>query len=214
MMSLEYIAPLPLPPEVRTVLLLIPVVYLLLAASAELWVRSQPFSSGAVSYAGSIAAMLTAVDDLGRLNNTELWAVGLGGGTTGAGLAQLVKKYPFDAHATFFIGLEGLGRGALSYVLHDVNERTRSADDILVDVFTEATRGVRAEPRIANFIPIVRPLTQAKRRAISIACLDHNGRVPLQGSTKDTSEAITPAIVEQSARLLTNAVRALDSHGN
>lgn len=213
MMSLEYIAPLPLPPEVRTVLLLIPVVYLLLAASAELWVRSQPFSSGAVSYAGSIAAMLTAVDDLGRLNNTELWAVGLGGGTTGAGLAQLVKKYPFDAHATFFIGLEGLGRGTLSYVLHDVNERTRSADDILVDVFTEATRGVRAEPRIANFIPIVRPLTQAKRRAISIACLDHNGRVPLQGSTKDTSEAITPAIVEQSARLLTNAVRALDSHG-
>jgi hypothetical protein len=97
-------------------------------------------------------------------------------------------------------------------VLHDVNERTRSADDILVDVFTEATRGVRAEPRIANFIPIVRPLTQAKRRAISIACLDHNSRVPLQGSTKDTSEAITPAIVEQSARLLTNAIRVLDSH--
>ncbi len=214
MLSLEYIAPLPLPVEVRTLLLIVPALYLLLAASAELWVRSQPFSAGAVSYASSIAAMLAAVDDLGRLNHTELWAVGLGGGTTGAGLTHLVKKYPFDARATFFIGLEGLGRGTLSYLLHDVNERSRSADDTLVDVFTEATRGVRAEPRVANFIPLVRPLTQAKRRAISVACLDHNGRVPLQGSAKDTTDAITPAIVEQSARLITNAVRLLDAHGD
>ena len=212
MLSLEYIAPLPLPVNVRTVLLLVPALYLLLAASAELWVRAQPFSAGAVSYASAIAAMLTAVDDIGRLNHTELWAVGLGGGTTGAGLAHLVKKYPFDSSATFFIGLEGLGRGTLSYIIHDVNERTRSADDILIDVFTEATLGVRAEPRIANFIPMVRPLTQAKRRAIRVACLDHNGRVPLQGSSKDTSDAITPALVEQSARLISNAIRGLDVH--
>jgi len=211
-MSLEYIAPMPLPIPVRTMLLIVPALYLLLAASAELWVRSQPFSAGAVSYASSIAAMLAAVDDIGRLNHTELWAVGLGGGTTGAGLAQLVKKYPFDANATFFIGLEGIGRGTLSYLIHDVNERTRSADDMLIDVFTQATLGVRAEPRIANFVPLVRPLTQAKRRAISVACLDHNGRVPLQGSSKDTSDAITPAIVEQSARLIANAIRGLDAH--
>jgi hypothetical protein len=212
MMALEYIAPMPLPVPVRTMLLIVPALYLLLAASAELWVRSQPYSAGAVSYASSIAAMLAAVDDVGRLNHTELWAVGLGGGTTGAGLAHLVKKYPFDANATFFIGLEGIGRGTLSYLIHDVNERTRSADDMLVDVFTEATLGVRAEPRIANFVPLVRPLTQAKRRAISVACLDHNGRVPLQGSSKDTSDAITPAIVEQSARLIANAIRGLDAH--
>ena len=186
--------------------------YLLVAASAELWVRAQPFSAGAVSYGGAIAAMLTAVEDLGRLHTTELWAVGLGGGTTGAGLAQLVKKYPFDAKATFFIGLEGIGRGTLSYLLHDVNERTRSADDILVDVFTEATLGVRAEPRVANFLPFIRPLTLAKRRTISVACLDHNGRIPLQGSGKDTIDAITPALIEQTARLIADAVRGIDNH--
>jgi hypothetical protein len=41
-----------------------------------------------------------------------------------------------------------------------------------------------------------------------------NGRVPLQGSSKDTTAAITPAIVEQSARLITNAVRILDAHSS
>ena len=212
LLLLEYFAPLPVPSSVRTVLLLIPPLYLLIAACADVWVRSQPFSAGAVSYAGSIAAMLTAVEDLGRLHTTELWAVGLGGGTTGAGLAELVKKYPFDARATFFIGLEGIGRGTLSYILHDVNERTRSADDILIDVFTEATLGVRAEPRVANFVPLVRPLTHAKRRAISVACLDHSGRIPLQGSSKDTLDAITPALIEQTARLIADAIRGIDAH--
>lgn len=208
---IEFFAPLPLPELVRLLIMATPAVYLVVAASAELWVRSQPYSPGAVSYASALATMLTVIEDVGRLPKTEIWAVGLGGGSTGAGLRELLKRYPFDRRATFFIGLEGIGRGSLSYIINDHSERQRSADPLLVDLVTEATFGVRAEPRIATFPVLVRPLVQSGRRAISIACLDNQGRVPLQGSPKDTSVAVNASLLEQTARLVANTVRGIDT---
>ncbi len=210
LMSIELFAPLQIPVLLRFVFLLIPAAYLLVAAIAELWVRSQAHSRGAVSYAGSLAAMVTAVEDVGRLSHTEIWAVGLGGGTTGAGITELIKRYPFDNNATFFIGLEGIGRGTLSYILRDEGERHRSADSLLIELVTEATLGVQAEPSIATFASLVRPLTRANRRTISIACLDQHGKVPLQGSRNDVIESVNPALIEQTARLIANTIRALD----
>lgn len=209
-MGIELIAPLNIPSLLRFLLLVLPATYIIIAAVAELWVRSQPHSRGAVSYAGSLAAMLTAVEDVGRLSHTEIWAVGLGGGTTGAGLAELMRRYPFDSQATFFIGVEGIGRGTLSYIIRDLNERMRSADPLLIELVTEATLGVNAEARIAAFNSLVRPLTRAKRRTIGIACLDQNGRIPLQGTSNDTVESVNPALIEQTARLIANTIRALD----
>lgn len=209
-MGIELIAPLDIPVVVRFLLLIMPVAYIVVASIAELWVRSQPHSRGAVSYAGSLAAVLTAAEDVGRLSHTEIWTVGLGGGTTGAGLAELMRRYPFDAQATFFIGIEGIGRGTLSYIVRDLNERLRSADPLLIELVTEATLGVNAEARIAAFNSLVRPLTRAKRRTIGIACLDQHGRVPLQGTHKDTVESVNPALIEQTARLIANTIRALD----
>jgi hypothetical protein len=116
---IEFFAPLPLPELLRLIIMATPAVYLVVAASAELWVRSQPYSPGAVSYASALATMLTVIEDVGRLPKTEIWAVGLGGGSTGAGLRELLKRYPFDRRATFFIGLEGIGRGSLSYIIND-----------------------------------------------------------------------------------------------
>lgn len=209
-MGIELLAPLDIPVVVRFLLLIIPVAYIVVASIAELWVRSQPHSRGAVSYAGSLAAVLTAAEDVGRLSHTEIWTVGLGGGTTGAGLAELMRRYPFDAQATFFIGIEGIGRGTLSYIVRDLNERMRSADPLLIELVTEATLGVNAEARIAAFNSLVRPLTHTKRRTIGIACLDQHGRVPLQGTHKDTVESVNPALIEQTARLIANTIRALD----
>lgn len=209
-MGIELLAPLDISVVVRFLLLIMPVAYIVVASIAELWVRSQPHSRGAVSYAGSLAAVLTAAEDVGRLSHTEIWTVGLGGGTTGAGLAELMRRYPFDAQATFFIGIEGIGRGTLSYIVRDLNERMRSADPLLIELVTEATLGVNAEARIAAFNSLVRPLTRAKRRTIGIACLDQHGRVPLQGTHKDTVESVNPALIEQTARLIANTIRALD----
>jgi hypothetical protein len=209
-MSIELFAPLHIPVLLRFIFLLIPAAYLLIAAIAVRWVRSQAHSRGAVSYAGSLAAMVTAVEDVGRLSHTEIWAVGLGGGTTGAGITELIKRYPFDNNATFFIGLEGIGRGTLSYILRDEGERHRSADSLLIELVTEATLGVQAEPSIAAFASLVRPLTRANRRTISIACLDQHGKVPLQGSRNDVIESVNPALIEQTARLIANTIRALD----
>lgn len=121
-----------------------------------------------------------------------------------------MRRYPFDAQATFFIGIEGIGRGTLSYIVRDLNERMRSADPLLIELVTEATLGVNAEARIAAFNSLVRPLTRAKRRTIGIACLDQHGRVPLQGTHKDTVESVNPALIEQTARLIANTIRALD----
>ncbi len=208
--GIELLAPLNVPIVIRFCLLLAPIAYIVVAAIAELWVRSQPHSRGAVSYAGGVAAVLTAIEDVGRLSHTEIWAVGLGGGTTGAGIFELMRRYPFDNQATFFIGVEGIGRGTLSYIMRDVNERMLSADPLLVELVTEATYGVNAEARIAAFNSVIQPLTRAKRRTISIACLDQNGHVPLRGSNKDTVASVNPALIEQTARLIANTVRALD----
>ena len=209
-MGIELLAPLDIPIVARFLLLVIPTAYIVVAAIAELWVRSQPHSRGAESYAGSLAAVLAAAEDVGRLSHTEIWTVGLGGGTTGAGLAELMRRYPFDAQATFFIGIEGIGRGTLSYVVRDLNERMHSADPLLIELVTEATLGVNAEARIAAFNSFTRPLTRAKRRTISIACLDQHGRIPLQGTNKDVVESVNPALIEQTARLIANTIRALD----
>jgi hypothetical protein len=208
---IEFFVPFDIPELARMLILALPAVYLVIAASSELWTRMQPYSPGAVSYGGSLATMLTAVEDVGRLPKTEIWVVGLGGGTTGAGLRHLMKRYPFDRRATFFIGLEGIGRGSLSYIMNDISERQRSADKLLVNVITEATLGVRAEPRIAASPVLIRPLIQTGCRAIAIGCLDNRGKVPLQGSAKDTISAVNLTLIEQAARLVANTMRAIDA---
>lgn len=207
---IEYAAPLPIAEQIRLIIMAIPTIYLILAASTELWSHTQAHSVGAVSYASAIASVMTAVEDVGRLQHTEIWVVGLGSGTTGAGIKQLLKQYPFDPEATFFIGVEGIGRGALSYIIRDYKNRFQTADPTLVQRVIEATTGVRAEPGIAGFTPIVAPLLNAKRRAISIATLDQKGRVPLQGSPKDAPAAVNPALLEQATRLIANTMRNLE----
>lgn len=207
---IEYMAPLPLAIQIRIAIMAIPTIYLILAASTELWSYTQAHSVGAVSYASAIASMLTAVDDVGRLQHTEIWVVGLGSGTTGAGVRQLLKQYPFDVEGTFFIGIEGIGRGALSYIVRDYKNRFQTADQTLVQRVIEATTGVRADPSIAGFSTVINPIVKAKRRTISIATLDQKGRVPLQGSTKDTPAAVNPALLEQATRLIANTMRNLE----
>jgi hypothetical protein len=210
LVTIEYIAPLPLAGQIRIGIMAIPTIYLIMAASTELWSYTQAHSVGAVSYASAIASMLTAVDDVGRLQHTEIWVVGVGSGTTGAGVRHLLKQYPFDSEGTFFIGIEGIGRGALSYIIRDYKNRFQTADPTLVQRVIEATTGVRAEPSIAGFTTVVDPILKAKRRAISIATLDQKGRVPLQGSPKDTPEAVNPALLEQATRLIANTMRNLE----
>jgi hypothetical protein len=210
LVTIEYIAPLPLISQIRIAIMAIPTIYLIMAASTELWSYTQAHSVGAVSYASAIASMLTAVDDVGRLQHTEIWVVGIGSGTTGAGVRHLLKQYPFDSEGTFFIGIEGIGRGALSYIIHDYKSRFQTADPTLIQRVIEATTGVRAEPSIAGFTTIVDPILKAKRRAISIATLDQKGRVPLQGSAKDTPAAVNPALLEQATRLIANTMRNLE----
>ena len=207
---IEYLAPLPLPDQVRLAIMAIPTLYLIIAASTELWSYTQPYSIGAVSYASAIASIMTAVEDVGRLQHTEIWVVGVGSGTTGAGVRHLLKHYQFDPDATFFIGVEGIGRGALSYVIRDYKNRCQTADAVLIQRVIEATTGVRAEPSIAGFTTVIDPILKAKRRAISIATLDQKGRVPLQGSAKDTPAAVNPALLEQTTRLIANTMRNLE----
>lgn len=207
---IEHVTPLPIAAQIRFIILAIPTVYLILAASTELWSHTQAHSVGAVSYASAIASMMTAVEDVGRLQYTEIWVVGLGSGTTGAGVKHLLRQYPFDAEATFFIGIEGIGRGALSYIIRDYKNRFQTADPTLVQRVIEATTGVKAEPGIAGFTPIVAPILTSNRRAISIATLDQKGRVPLQGSAKDAPAAVNPALLEQATRLIANTMRNLE----
>src|SRR6266498_673029 len=95
------------------------VAYLIMLAVLEAWQLRAPATAGAANHAGALAAMLESADTLNTLTQTELWAVALGATDSGAGLADLLRRYPFDPLMTLFIGLESIGSGLLSYVTRE-----------------------------------------------------------------------------------------------
>src|SRR5262245_45341582 len=106
----------------------VPMAYVLLLAGVELWLLRAPATPGAVSHAGALAVLLTSAEELSALERTELWAVALGATRSGAGLADFLRRYPFDREMTLFIEIAGIGAGNLSYVTREGVLRERPAD--------------------------------------------------------------------------------------
>src|SRR5262249_27418408 len=94
----------------------LPVAYLLLIAALELWLQRAPPTPGAISHAGALAVLLASAEELSVVERTELWAVALGATRSGAGLADFLRRYPFDREMTLFVEIVGIGAGPLSYV--------------------------------------------------------------------------------------------------
>lgn len=192
----------------------LPTAYLCLLSGVEIWLLRVPASPGAISYAGALAAMLASAEDLSNLERTELWAVALGASATGAGLADFLKRYPFDRDMTLFIGIEGIGAGNLCYVTREGLLLQYAGDPQLLQLAAAADVAVpliNAQPS-----PYRRELTTAARlrragwRALSIACLGSDGETPLRASLADLPSEIDPQLLQRSTRLLSGLVRQID----
>lgn len=205
------------PLELRRLLWLLqflPTCYLLLLSALELRLASAPATPGAVNHAAGLAALLHSADLLGTLEQTELWAVALGASDSGAGLDDLLRRYPFDLSQTMFIGIESLGGGRLSYVTRAGALWRRPADAELLRLVAEADASdplINAEPRPYTSEPaLARPLGRERLRALTVIGLDADGRPALRGSPSDTPDQVDPAMLDRGFRLLVELVKRID----
>lgn len=193
----------------------VPVAWLLVSAGLDLWLRRAPATPGAVNHAGALAVLLACAETLTTAQQIELWVVAVGATRWGSGLADLLRRYPFEQGRTVFIALEGLGSGPLAYltrtglVLQHVADADLlaqaaavDADDMLID----------AEPRpYRQSLTTVGLLRQRGWRAIGIICLDADGQIPLRGSVADLPAALDADVLERAVRFVVGLVRRIDA---
>ncbi|HMO57439.1 MAG TPA: hypothetical protein PKC19_08795 [Roseiflexaceae bacterium] len=177
------------------------VLLLALYAGAEAWAWRSG-SAGAASHAGAAAAALVGASTLNSLDHTQLWVVGLGAMTAGAGLADLLRRYPFERETTLFVGLEAIGRG----VPHGI---TAAADAVLVQQVQACAAPLAARLRGSSML-IAQQLRAAGKRAVTIACLDATGRVAQYATAADQAADIDPEVLEAAAELVICLVRQID----
>lgn len=194
---------------------LLPAAYLAGTAAVELSVARRPYSPGAVSHAGALAALLAVAETTDALERVELWAVALGTTALGAGTADLLRRYPFDREATLFVSIEGIGVGSLCFVTGGDGPRARPADPLLA----ELAHAAAAEPQIEAGPRLYRgghslagALRCAGMRSLAVMCLDAAGRVPLRHTADDAPDQVDAAALERAAQLVAGIVRRLDTH--
>ena len=192
-----------------------PTGYLLLLELLELRMFRMPATQGAVNHGGALAVLLASAEELSALERTELWVVALGATSSGAGLDDFLRRYPFDREMTLFIGIEAIGAGALSYVTREGVPRMRPADPWLLQLAAAADAAdplIDAEPRpCRRERTISRQLLRAGQRALTIACLGADGMPPYYGSSGDTPAVIDVQTLDRAMRLVVGLVRQIDA---
>ncbi len=191
------------------------VAYLIMLAVLEAWQLRAPATAGAANHAGALAAMLESADTLNTLTQTELWAVALGATDSGAGLADLLRRYPFDPLMTLFIGLESIGSGLLSYVTREGRLPQRSADPLLVRLVAETDAAdplINVEPRPYYSEPtLIYALHRARYRNLTIIGLNGDGSPAQRGSPTDTPDQIDAEMIDRAVRLIVGIVKLIDT---
>ncbi len=192
-----------------------PAAYLWLLALLDLWMLRAPASPGAISHAGALAVLMASAEELAGLQQTELWIVALGATSSGAGLADLLRRYPFDNEATLFVGLMGIGASGLCYVTREGPLRRQHPDPQLLQLAAAADKHdplINAEPRpYSRTWTLVEPLLRSGRRALTLMSLGFDGDVPYRGSPNDTVEVVDAKLLERALRLVVGLVRMIDA---
>lgn len=194
----------------------LPFVYLLVVAAIEAHVQRAPTSPGAINHAGPLGVALASAEELTALERVELWVVGVGAATRAhSGIADLLRRYPFDQRTTLFVGLEGIGSGALCYFTREGLLRNHAADALLVRAAADTDAAdplIDVEPRVYHGQTcIAHALHQAKRQALTIACLDATGHLPLHGSADDVPIAAEAETLERAVRFVAGIIRQVDA---
>jgi hypothetical protein len=189
--------------------------YLVLLAGLEIWSAFAPSTPGAVNHAGALATLLESADSLSALSHTELWAVALGASHSGNGLADLLRRYPFDQERTLFIGIESIGAGRVSYVTRAGILPQRASDALLLRLAAAADADdplIDAEPRPYTSEPtLAQQIQRTGRRALTIIGLEADGRPAYRGSMSDTPDQLDAQTLDRAVRLVVGLVKKIDS---
>jgi hypothetical protein len=189
--------------------------FLVILAGLEILSMFAPSTPGAVNHAGALAALLESADSLNALSQTELWAVALGASSSGNGLADLLRRYPFDQERTLFIGIESIGAGRVSYVTRTGIMPQRASDSLLLRLAADADADdplIDAEPRPYTSEPaVVQLLQRTGRRALTIIGLEPDGRPACRGSMADTPDRLDAHALDRAVRLVVGLVKKIDS---
>lgn len=192
-----------------------PALLLLLLGGLGLWLLRAPATPGAVSHAGALGVLLSSAELLGPTERVELWAVGLGATASGRGLADLLRRYPFERETTLFVALEGIGAGELAYLTREGSLGELAADADLLRYVAAADADdprIDAAPRPYRASTAAGRLLRQRRPALAITCLGPDGRVPLRFSPDDTPAAVDGALLERAVRLVVNLVRQIEQN--
>lgn len=193
----------------------LPLIYLLFAAGADMWLRRAPASPGAVSHAGALAVLLDCAEELTVAEHTELWVVALGASNTNSGLRDLLRRYPFEPARTRFIALEGIGAGQLTY-LSRVGLFPQQASDPKLLAHAAATDTadalINAEPHAYRHSPTTLALLRQRGwQAVGLTCTGPDGQPPHRASATDTPDALEAEVLDRAVRLAVAIVRRVDA---
>jgi hypothetical protein len=192
----------------------LPVAMLVGAAAIELRATRRERSPGAVSHAGGLAALLAVAETTEPQEEVELWAVALGATASFQGVADLLRRYPFDRDTTLFVSVEGIGAGSLCFVSRGDAPGRLPADALLLEVAHDAGAEAPSEAGPRTYRggwSVAGRLRAAGMRSIAVMCLDAEGRVPLRGSLDDTPAVVDGALLERAALLVADIVRRLET---
>lgn len=192
----------------------VPAAYLVAAACGDWWLRNAPRVPGAIHHAGSLAALLACAEELTSAHAIELWVVAVGASESGAGLADLLRRYPFEIANTRFLTLESVGAGSLASVTRSGLLRQVTSDPELLAHAAAADADdplINAAPQPLRHSPTL--LEQLRRngwRAVGISSLDAEGRLPWRASAADTPDKLDANVLNRAVRLVLGIVRQID----
>lgn len=214
LLALGIAANAPLPFDLRLWLWyaqVIPATTLLVQGIAALIVQHAPATPGAISYAGALATLIESAARIPPLTHTEIWIVGIGAGM--AGIDDLLRRYPFEAQQTLFIGLDGIGQGRLCYLAAEGALRQRLADALLLRLAARVVDSGQAiaQPGVYRGVTCAGILRRRGWRAMGIAALDTHRRVPYQHERSDDLSRLDAAHLEHAVRLVVGLAQALDN---
>ena len=199
---------------------LIPTIYLVGMFTTLLKDDRTPFSSGAHDNAASVAVALEiGACLLARpLKRTQVWLAFTGAEETDhAGLYTLLRRYNSTLRSAAFIGLEGLGSGALVYLTRQ-GLCSHYRPDVGLEGVASRVAGARPElgvrPAEIAGEDEVGTLRRAGYRALCVAGLDPATQtLPHWHRSDDTGDTLSVQFMERAASFLLALIELLDTDG-
>lgn len=147
------------------------------------------------------------------LADKEVWFVATGGEEAGAiGIIEFVKRYGTRLRDAYFINIDNVGSGRLTYVSDEGLVRTYEADRRLMGAAQSAgdSKGLDLQSRPYHLLTTDATALLARgHRAMSVMAFDERGHLPNWHWMTDTFERVSIENVETAADFVYELVKAL-----